>query len=117
MTELNEYLPVDSQLSPWVRYPPQLLELIHDGKFDFTPWHLLKFERALDFSSTICKAFRRELFAFAYRQDTDDFACFENGYCDNVKMIDLGASKGFESGEEFSFGKWLDVVKVDSDEW
>jgi hypothetical protein len=63
-----------------------------------TPWHVLDGKQALERFDGLAKRYpSRELFPFAYRQDNDDVACWENGMSEKVFIIHDFASPGFEN--------------------
>lgn len=94
----HEAFIVREELRPsWLKYPSGFFRLIEQGLVDLRPWHIMDAERALLHARGLAERYpSREVFPFAYRQDSDDVACFVRGQGQKVFVIHDFASAGWE---------------------
>lgn len=118
MTIVEKFLIGEAERPSWLVYPEELVRLVSKGSTQLIPWRILEAEYALPEANRLKERYDRDLVPFAYRQDTDDLACFEQGSDERVKIIHNHASKGWENEREHeSFDGWLKTVKEQMSEW
>lgn len=97
------------------KYPETLKKIAVLGLVNLCPWWILDKERTKRLIPIIQRSYpKRKLIPFAIRQDNDDTACFEIGKEENVQIIHLGATDGWEQCETYKDClEWLKNVLED----
>lgn len=112
------YLLNDVSRPEWLEYPEGLVELVHQGRVDLTPWHLMESDWVSKEMHRLRDGYKRELVPFAYHQGSDDVVCFERGQGDQVLLINAFCESGYETIMVFKdFHEWLKDVEDDMRFW
>lgn len=83
-------------------YPESIKKVVSLGIVNLCPWWIMDHEQAKNLFLVIKKLYpKRRLIPFATRQDNDDVACFEEGKGEEVQIIHIGASEGWEQVEVY----------------
>lgn len=103
----------------WLDYPPAFVRLVQQGLIDLTPWHIMTGEQALERACGLATRYpARSLFPFAFRQDTDDVACWTMGLGEQVMVIHDFASPGWEIEVEHNdTWSWFRSAVEDMIDW
>ena len=98
------------------KYPESIKKVVVLGFVNLCPWWILDSEWSKKFSPIVQSAYpKRKLIPFATRQDNDDTACFEVDKGEEVQIIHVGASVGWEQrGVYPDFAEWLKAVLEDT---
>jgi hypothetical protein len=63
------------------------------------------------------KTYKRDLFPFARKDGTDDFACWEQWQLDKINIIHTFASRGWEQRQIFNnFDEWYEWALQQAEE-
>jgi hypothetical protein len=103
---MTEILPIE--IRPiWVKYPKSYINLIDEHKDEFFPWYLLPADKVLFWIEYLNNTYKRNLYPFARKDGTDDFACWQDNTNEEVHIIHTFASSGWEQREIFAnFEEW-----------
>jgi hypothetical protein len=98
----QEYIIEGDQRPDWLMYPQSFVRIVEQGLVNLTPWHIMPTTDALSEYRKLAERYpARTLFPFAFRQDTDDIACWERDRGAAVFVIHNFAAPGFENEESF----------------
>lgn len=109
----NMYIISVRDMPYWLIYPMEFLELMENENVAMPPWHFYTAEESLKYYRRLSAKYGRELIPFAYKQDSDNIACFEKEYGktlngEDVKIIHDSSSKGLEDKVSYkNFHEWL----------
>jgi hypothetical protein len=113
----NPILP-PSEKPDWLEYPVELLELVRSNRMPLIPWHFDRAESAAKTYRRFRSHLGRYLVPFAFRQDQEDWACFEKGKGQQVLIIHDNTSPGWEDEGHYStFSEWLRDVEEEAAFW
>ncbi len=118
MINANEYMLSGDVRPEWLVYPEELVDLVKAGRVKLVPWHLAKADTSLAVYARLKSSLGRDLVPFAYRQDSEDLACFEKGRGQAVMIIHDNTEPGWEDeGSYPSFADWLRDAEREAAEW
>lgn len=118
MIDVNDYLLKEDARPDWLVYPIELVELVQSGRVKLVPWHFHKADASLRTHLRFKSHLGRSLVPFAYRQDREDWACFEKGKGEAVMLIHDNTDPGWEDeGSYPSFADWLREAEHEAASW
>lgn len=89
-------------------YPRELKRMLNLGLINLEPWHLLAGERLRFNMAGLAERYPKlKLIPFAYRQDNDDFACWQFEIPGTVFIIHDFALGHEHRGQFVDFYAWL----------
>lgn len=113
------YILPEDQRPHWLKYPESYCRILEQSLVNITPWHIMEADRVVVQYEGLVRRFPdRTIFPFAYRQDTDDVACWSEGCGESVFIIHDFASPGDELEHEFeNVWEWFKDAVEDTTLW
>lgn len=93
----------------WIVFPEVYLKLKEKNEYDFLPWYILNDSQIEFWFKYLYSTYNRNLYPFARKDQTDDFACWEKNKGTQIQIIHTFASSGWEQREKFNnFQEWYE---------
>lgn len=78
------------------------------------PWRFLSDEEIVYFKLQFQRSYKRNLYPFARKEDSDDFACLEDNQGDIIYIIHAFSTSGWEEHGKYNFELWYARALEDS---
>lgn len=113
------YIATGNERPDWLVYPPLFQRMVEQGVVNLCPWHITPAHQTRSWLYQLEKLYpKRNLYPFAFRQDNNDVACWEEGRGDLVIVVhDVTEHDSPDQSELPNTGAWLALAMQDMIDW